>query len=202
MAGSKGGRRRIGSDRVSRRRAPGSVPDRMTPRQELFVEHYLADPEFNGERAALKAGYSPKTAKTMASLNLRKPHIAEAIRAALAKRAERIEITQDMVVRELAAIAFSDPRRFFDADGTLKAPKDWDDVTAAALSAIENEEIYEGRGEAREHIGTTRKVKRWDKVKALELLGRHLGMWNDKLQLGNTGGGPLQIEIVQFGGEG
>ncbi len=71
----------------------------MTPRQKRFVEEYLKDP--NATQAAVRAGYSEKTAAVIGSENLRKPKIAEAVKESQAKRAERVEITADMILAEL-----------------------------------------------------------------------------------------------------
>ena len=84
-----------------------------------------------------------------------------------------------MVVRELARIAFSDTRKLFNEDGSMKLPHEMDDDTAAALAGVDTfEESDKGV-----IAGYTRKVKRWDKTRALELLGKHLGMFTDKLRL-------------------
>ena len=101
------------------------------------------------------------------------------------KRNEKLDITADMVLRELARVAFSDARRLYNDDGSLKTPNELDDDTAAALAGIDTFEEFAGRGESRQIIGYTKKIHRWDKVKSLELLGKHLGLFpvNGRLQL-------------------
>ena len=71
----------------------------LTPKQQRFVEEYLVD--LNATQAAIRAGYSVKTAKEQGSQNLTKLHIREAVEVAKAKRTERTEITQDMVIEGL-----------------------------------------------------------------------------------------------------
>lgn len=154
---------------------------KLTPKQARFVAEYLVD--LNATQAAIRAGYSMKTADSIGLQLLRKTQVASAIQRGQEERAQRVEVTQDMVVRELARVAFSDARRLFREDGSLKAPHELDDDTAAALASIEILEEYAGSGKERCLVGYTKKVRRWDKTKALELLGRHLSMWKDTATL-------------------
>jgi phage terminase small subunit len=157
---------------------------KLTPKQEAFVREYLID--LNATQAAVRAGYSPKWADRQAHLLIEKNRvIADAIQAALKKHNEKLDITADMVLRELARVAFSDARRLYNDDGSLKTPNELDDDTAAALAGIDTFEEFAGRGEIRQIIGYTKKIHRWDKVKSLELLGKHLGLFpvNGRLQL-------------------
>ena len=71
----------------------------MTPKQERFVEEYLVD--LNATQAAIRAGYSEQTARQIGAQNLSKLVIQQAIEAARNKRSERVELTQDEVVRDL-----------------------------------------------------------------------------------------------------
>ena len=88
-----------------------------------------------------------------------------------------------MVIKELAKIAFLDIRKLYTENGQLKNISDIDSDTAAAISSLETLEEYEDYGDDREKIGDTQKVKLLDKIKALELLGRHLGIFNDKIDV-------------------
>ena len=157
----------------------------MTPKQKLFVEEYLVD--LNATQAAIRAGYSDKNASQIGTQLLGKTSVAERIQKALAERKQRTEITADMVLRELARIAFSDTRKLYNDDGSMKLPHELDDDTAASLAGVDTfEETSEGMV-----IGYTRKVKRWDKAKALELLGKHLGMFTEKREITGPNGSPL-----------
>ncbi len=157
----------------------------MTPKQQRFVEEYLID--LNATQAAIRAGYSEKTAGKIGFQLLEKTRVAEAIQRAQGKRSRRAMVTQDDVLRELARLGFSDLRRIFNEDGSLKQPHEWDDDTAAAIASVEVFEEYEGKGEDRRLSGYTRKVKVWDKNSALEKLGKHLGILGDQLTVKVTG---------------
>lgn len=92
---------------------------------------------------------------------------------------KRVHITPERVISELGRLAFVDPRRFFNDDGTAKRIGELDDDTAAALAGIEVYEEFAGRGEDRELIGHTKKFKIADKGVNLERLGRHFGLFRD-----------------------
>ena len=136
---------------------------------------YLID--LNATQAAIRAGYSVKTAGSIGDENLKKPEINSAIAKEMAKRSKRTGVNQDRVVLELAKIAFVNASDVIDADtATVK-----DDATAddtAAIQSIKVKVFPTKDGE-----GVEREIKLGDKLKALELLGKHLGMWNDKFDL-------------------
>jgi phage terminase small subunit len=158
---------------------------KLTDKQAQFVEEYLID--LNATQAAIRAGYSAKTAYSAGERLLRDVEIQKRLTKRAQDRAARTEITQDRVLKELGRLAFLDIRKAFDADGQLKAIHDLDDDTAAAISGIEVSEITSGENV----IGSLKKIKLSDKKGSLELLGRHLQMWNDKLALMNKDGSPL-----------
>lgn len=151
---------------------------KLTPKQRRFVDEYLID--LNATQAALRAGYSKKTAYSMGDENLKKPEIKRAIQKAMQKREERTEITQDRVLLEYARLAFYDPRKLFQPDGTPKPIEELDDDTAAALSGLEVREKFEGAGENRTFVGYTKKYKLANKLGALDSLAKHLGMLDGK----------------------
>lgn len=111
---------------------------------------------------------------------MHRPHFARARELIEQQAIDSIGVTHHRILTEAAAIAFSDPRKLFNEDGTLKAIHELDADTAAALSTLEVEERFEGSGEDRKRVGSLHKVKRWDKHKALELLGRYRRMWGDE----------------------
>ena len=143
----------------------------MTQKQKRFVEEYLID--LNATQAAIRAGYSPDTAKSIGSENLSKPDISAAVAKAMAERSKRTGINQDRVLQELARIGFA---RITDVMDPATA-KIKDDASDDDLACIQSVKIKPNEW------GTEREVKLCDKKSALELLGRHLGMWNDKLDL-------------------
>jgi phage terminase small subunit len=156
----------------------------MTDAQKRFCDEYLID--LNATRA-YKVAYSrckkDETANVNGSKLLRNTKVQEYISEKMKEREKRTEITQDMVIKELAKIAFLDIRKLYTENGQLKNIADMDSETAGAISSLETLEEYEGYGDDREKIGDTQKVKLLDKTKALELLGRHLGIFNDKMDV-------------------
>lgn len=156
----------------------------MTDAQKRFCDEYLID--LNATRA-YKVAYlrckKDETANVNGSKLLRNAKVQEYISERMKEREQRTEITQDMVIKELAKIAFLDIRKLYTENGQLKNIADMDSETAGAISSLETLEEYEGYGDDREKIGDTQKVKLLDKTKALELLGRHLGIFNDKIDV-------------------
>ena len=147
----------------------------MTKKQKRFVEEYLID--LNATQAAIRAGYSPETAGSIGGENLKKPEIANAIAKAMAERSKRTGINADRVVIELAKIALVNPGKVIDTkNATIREDATEEDL--AAVQSVKVKESYSDTGRM-----TEREVRMSDKVRALELLGRHLGMWNDKLQV-------------------
>jgi len=166
--------------------------NKLTTRQQAFVDEYLID--FNGAQAAIRAGYSKKTAKEMAYELLTRPHILEAVNLAKKKREERTHITQDRVLQELARIAFFDLRKLYNDDGSLKRPNELDDDAAAVLAGIDTVESKSGDGED-VMLEYTKKAKVFDKNAALTLAMRHLGMLNDKISQNHSGNVGLNLVI-------
>ena len=156
----------------------------MTDAQKRFCDEYLID--LNATRA-YKVAYSrckkDETANVNGSKLLRNTKVQEYISRKQKQIEKRTEVTQDMVIKELAKIAFLDIRKLYTDNGQLKNVADLDSDTAGAISSLETLEEYDGYGDDREKIGDTQKVKLLDKTKALELLGRHLGIFNDKLDV-------------------
>ena len=147
--------------------------DKLTAKQSLFIKEYLVD--LNATQAAIRAGYSKKTAQAISTENLSKPLISEAIKVEMDKRAGRIELTMDRVLLEYKRLALCDIRKAFDENCVLRPVHEWDDETAAAIAGLEAEEIYAGAGESRVNIGRLSKVKIFDKRAALGDIMRHLG---------------------------
>lgn len=150
----------------------------LTPKQARFVQEYLVD--LNATAAAKRAGYSEKTAASTGHENLGKPEIQMAISEAQGKRAQRTEITQDRVLRELAKIGFSDIRNIFGSDGELKSPADMGEEVSAAVASIEV--VLRAVPGSNGEVEKVAKIKGWDKLGALTQLGRHLGMFTDKTE--------------------
>ena len=166
----------------------------LTPRMRRFIDEYLVD--LNATQAALRAGYSPKTAKQIATENLSKPIIQQAIQAAQGERSTRTEITQDLVLRELARLAFMDPRKFFHPDGSPIPIQDLDADTAACLAGLEVLEQYDGSGEERRFVGYLKKYRLTDKLGAITQCMKHLGLAVERKELTGKDGGPINLALA------
>lgn len=150
---------------------------RLTAKQKRFCDEYLID--LNATQAAIRAGYSVKTADVIGYQLLQKTSVQEAIAKAMAERSRRTGVNQDRVVLELAKIAFVKMTDVVNSNGEIKADASPDD-----LSCIESIKYKESDNEFGGSV--EREVKIGSKLKALELLGKHLGMWNDKLDVNVT----------------
>jgi phage terminase small subunit len=171
------------------------MTDGLTDKQRRFVQEYLID--LNATQAAIRAGYSEKTAYSIGQENLNKPVVKSAIEEAQKTVAERLGITAERVLTEYAKLAFLDIRKAFDENGNMKPIHDIDDATAAAITALEVEEIREDaeteeemegqphggalrRRRGKETIGHLKKVKLSDKKAALDSLAKHIGILKDQ----------------------
>lgn len=147
----------------------------LTRKQKAFVDEYLID--LNATQAAIRAGYSPDTAKDIGCENLAKPNIKAHIDKAMAERSRRTGVNADRVVMELAKIAFVNATDVFDpATAKLIPGVNADDTAAIQSVKVKHTETANGSGVERE-------IKLADKLKALELIGRHLGMFKDRVEL-------------------
>ena len=154
----------------------------LTPKQGNFVNEYLID--FNGTQAAIRAGYSENTAQQIASENLSKPLIQQAIHKAMVERQERVGVDADYVLRRLVEIDQMDVLDIMDDDYSFKPIGDWPKIWRQYVSNIENIEEFDGFGDDRTQSGWLKKIKWPDKVKNLELLGKHVavGAFKDKIE--------------------
>lgn len=147
----------------------------LTPKQQRFVEEYLID--LNATQAAIRAGYSEKSAQEIGAENLSKPMVAKAIQEALQERKERVQIDADYVLKRLVEIDQMDVLDIMDDDGNVKPLRDWPKIWRQYISNIETISMDDGEG-------WLKKIKWPDKVKNLELLGRHVsvGAFKDKVE--------------------
>lgn len=161
----------------TKRKSTSAPKRRLTPRQERFVREYLID--LNAHKAAVRAGYSPRSARTVGPDTLTNPVVADAVAAAMARRADRTDVTADRVLTELARIAFANLGAF------VRTPPNGDPYVTlegatedqlAALSEITVEDFRDGRGEDAREVSRVR-VKLADKKGALDLLAKHLGLY-------------------------
>lgn len=148
----------------------------LNAKQTRFVDEYLKD--LNATQAAIRAGYSKNTARSIGAENLSKPDIQAEISLKMGKRSERTEISADRVLLELSRLAFLDARKAFNKNGSLKPIHELDDDTAAAVAGMDITEF----GSGDEQSGVVKKIKLSDKKGALELIMRHLGMLTPAVQ--------------------
>lgn len=166
----------------------------LTGKQEAFCNEYLVD--LNGTKAAIRAGYAVDSAAEMASENLRKPHIQARITELRQSVGKAFNITRERIAQELAKIAFSNVAEAFEEDGSLKSPENWPDGLAGVIAGVESDELFEGAGKDRERVGFTKKIKLWDKTKAIEILNRMMGFNEpDKKEVAGKSGGPIETEL-------
>lgn len=177
----------------------------LTAKQQRFCDEYLID--LNATQAAIRAGYSEKTAYSAGQRLLKNVEAQNYIDERKADRMERTEITQDMVLKELAIIAFSNAADYaniiekeamVEVNGVTVPLEDADGnpIKYRTVEPVLTEELTEDQRKALSVIKKGRdgfEVKPYDKVRALELLGKHLGMWTEK----------VEVEAIRpvFGGE-
>lgn len=146
----------------------------LTPKQKLFCDEYLKD--LNATKAAERVGYKKRSAAQQAARLLTNDKIQKYVQSKLDARTKRAEVTQDMVVNELKKIAFSNMGTVAKWNHSGVSFFDSDDLSEDAKSTVMSVE------ESTNQHGGSLKIKQYDKTKALELLGRHLGMFKDKIE--------------------
>lgn len=167
----------------------------LNAREARFAAEYVID--CNATQAAIRAGYAPKAAGQQGYDLLKRPHIAAKIKELGAKQEQRLEVTADRIIQEIAKIAFSNPANYLviDSDGTIRP--DFSRMTRhdmAAISQIEFDVVKgkvkpvgrrrkNGRAGGKPPVETrlslVSKIKTWDKGTALQLLGRSQGIFSD-----------------------
>lgn len=160
---------------------------KLTEKQKRFCEEYLID--LNATQAAVRAGYSPKTAEQAAARLLRNVKVQEYLNILREKQSERTQITADMVLNELAAIAFTDRTEL--AQVVHRKGKDEETGEPYEYSAVELTQTKDLPDTAKKTIAGIKQgrngveVSSYDKIKALELLGKHLGMFSERKEESN-----------------
>lgn len=150
----------------------------LNPKQQAFVEHYLANGR-NAVKAAQSAGYKNYNSGPNLLMNA-------SIKAEIDAKAKilttKLDIKSEDILRELSKLANSDIRQIWDERGALLPTDQWPDDIAFCVQSVEVDELYEGTGKDRIMVGYTKKVKFWDKVKALEMLGKYKKMFTEKVE--------------------
>lgn len=169
---------------------------KLTEKQQRFVEEYLID--LNATQAAIRAGYKPSSARQVGTENMSKPSIRACIDQAIAERSKRTGINQDRVIRELARLAFVNANDVIDMDeASIKCNASEDDTAAIASVKVKTIPTKEGDGVERE-------IRLNDKLKALELLGKHLGMFKDNININANVSSTKKLDAIleQLGDDG
>lgn len=150
----------------------------LTPKQQRFVAEYLVD--LNATQAAIRAGYSAKTAEQQGPRLLGNVEIASQVKAAQSAQLEKVGLTAEMVKERLRILGFQDIRKLFDVDGNLKPIHELDDEAAAMVAGVEVIKKNAAAGDG--VIDTVHKVKVVDPVKSLEMLAKHFGILTEKVE--------------------
>lgn len=155
---------------------PSSQKGSADSRRKLFIEALLSNGE-NSSKAALAAGFSPKTAASQGSRLFKHVEVQQALNSRRAEVLEKCQLTTERVTREIARLSFFDPRKMFAADGRPLAVTELDDDTAACIVGLDVMEEWEGTGQDRVLIGYVKKYKIADKNSALDKAAKILGMY-------------------------
>ena len=150
-----------------------SKKDKLTKKQSLFALEYIKD--FNASRAALAAGYAPKSAYSIGCTLLKNHKVNAAISRYKQERVERVSIDADYVLRRLAQIDMMDISDIFDGENLLPV-KDWPKVWRTTLSALDIKQIREMSEDGTPAKAILKKIKWPDKLRTLELIGKHVGV--------------------------
>lgn len=167
----------------------------LREKQRLFVEEYLID--LNATQAAIRAGYSKRTAGQIGDENLKKPQIAQAIKEAMDARSQRAQINADYVLNRLVEIDQLDVLDIVRDDMSYKPLSEWPKVWRQFIAGFDIAEMFEGVGEDRAMVGLIKKIKWPDKVRNLELLGKHVGVNAFRDQVDVNVIGSLADDIAQ-----
>ena len=167
----------------------------LTDKQEMFCREYLID--LNATQAAIRAGYSEKTANRTASENLSKPDVQNRIAELKVQRNEQVNIDAAYVLRRLVEIDEMDVLDIMTDDMSIKPVSQWPASWRRYLSGFDLADMFEGKGEDREMVGILKKIKWPDKVKNLELLGKHVTVqaFKDKTEI--SGGVTVETRSIK-----
>jgi len=179
------------------------VLEPLEPRQQRFVEEYVID--LIGTKAAIRAGYSSKSAASTASSLLNKTNIQHAIEKLQEQRASRINVTKESVLHEMSLLANSRVEWFtIDDTGVVRAAEGAPEGATGAIQSVKyRKEVYPPKldkdgGLIKEgYVVHHAELKLWDKPGPLKLMGRHIGLFPDKVEVSGPGGGPIKTEVTE-----
>jgi len=152
----------------------------LSPKQQQFVDEYLID--LNASQAALRAGYSARTAPRQGFENLKKPQIAAAIAAAMMARSQRLHLTQDAVLQELAMLSYSDIRDYvIDDYGNVLLREGAPDAAMRAVASLKKKIVHTDAG-----ISYETEIRLWNKPTSVRMAGEHLGLFKQQVDVSGT----------------
>lgn len=150
----------MAADRVK----PGTSRVAASARRQAFIDAYLTNGR-NGTQAAISAGYSARSARTTASILLADPNISAQVAQKVASAEEIAGLTLERTLKEIASLSFSDARKLYNPDGSMKKPHEWDDATAAAVASMSTD------------ASLTTQTRFWDKGQALDKAMKFFGAY-------------------------
>lgn len=164
----------------------------LTQKEARFCEEYIVD--LNGTQAYMRAfgTKNARSAAVQAARLLVRPNIVARVRALREEQAARTKRTADDVLEELWRVARLDIGGAFDEAGAVKRLADMPEDVRRAIAGIEVAELFGGVGDERSAIGLLKKIRLLDKIRALDLLGQHYGLWKSKVEVTGKNGGPLE----------
>ena len=168
---------------------------KLTPKQQRFVDEYLID--LNATQAAIRAGYSQKTANKQGPRLLVNVGVAEAIAAGQAKREQRTRVDADWVLKRLETESEADLADLYDDKGALKPVREWPMVWRKGLVAgVETKQEFEEVDGKHVPVGLVHKVKLSERIRRVELIGKHVtvGAFAERHEHTGKDGGPILTE--------
>lgn len=155
--------------------------------QEAYAQEYTKCPE-NQTQAAINAGFSPNTAAVKASVMMRDERIQKRIAELMEERNKRLRVSADYVLLRLVEIDQMDVIDILNDDMSIKPVSEWPKVWRQYLTGFELADMFEGRGDEKELVGILKKIKWPDKVKNLELIGKHVNVnaFKERLEVSGT----------------
>ena len=179
---------------------PKNAKSKLTPQMTKFCEEYIVD--FNGTKAAIRAKYSKKSARSKASQLLTNVNVQAEIKRLIKIRADKVGFNAEKLLRILSEDVDADIAGLFDKDGVLLQPYQWPERFRKGLVAgLDITQIFESDEHGNKNqIGIVTKIKLADRTKIKELSGKHVGIgaFKEKLELSTPDGKPLEVGVVML----